>query len=222
MEWQDEGVCVQLRRLGESKFCAVFFTRENGLHRGVVRHNRRAPLQVGTVCELTWKARLCEHMGTWTRVEVLENTAVHILDSAAKALSLASACELLTKLMPERQAHELMYLGLVAFLQELQTTGWLNVYAHLEALLLKDIGFGMEWGMCAVTKRCDGLHYISPVTGNAVTQEGACGYEDRLLQYPHTTPEKLAVFLGLFSRYYERYFPRSVFPFVRTSLQDSI
>lgn len=222
MEWSDHGICIQLRRLGETKVCATFLTRNQGVHLGVVRLSRKQPLQVGMLCELTWKARLAEHMGTWTQVEIISNATVHTLNHVLKPLALSSAGELIAKLMPERQSHEALYEAYLHFLVNLSSEDWTDAYAELECQLLKDIGYGMDWTQCAVTRRSDDLAYVSPATGNAASRGAGEGYEEKLLAFPKSLADRLHVYAELFSRYYERHFTNAQLPFVRVSLQEEL
>ncbi len=226
MDWRDVGVCVQLRRLGETKVCGAFFTQNHGVHMGVLRQSRKQPIQVGTRCELTWKARLAEHMGTWTQVEIIDNPIVHILGSPLKALALASAGELAAKLMPERQEHTHTYDTYICFLESLTGGDWLPVYADFELQILKDIGYGMDWTQCAVTQSRDDLAFVSPVTGNAASQSAGAAYADKLMRLPETNDatceQRLHIYGQLLTRHYETYFRNAELPFVRSSLQEQL
>lgn len=222
MEWRDIGVCVQLRRLGETKVCGAFFTQNHGVHRGVLRQSRKQPMQVGTRCELTWKARLSEHMGTWTHVEMTDNAIVHILGSPLKALALASAGELAAKLMPERQEHAHTFESYICFLDSLTAGDWLDAYANYELQILKDIGYGMDWSQCAVTKTRENLVYVSPVTGNAACRSAGVAYADKLLMLPQTCEKRLYVYAQLLMRHFGVYFRKADLPFVRSSLQEQL
>jgi DNA repair protein RecO (recombination protein O) len=48
-------------------------------------------------------------------------------------------------------------------------------------LILDELGFGLDLTSCAVTGATEGLVYISPRTGRAVTAQGAGDFADRLL-----------------------------------------
>jgi outer membrane protein assembly factor BamA len=47
-----------------------------------------------------------------------------------------------------------------------------------------DLGYGLDLSACAVTGRTEGLSYVSPRTGRAVTREGAGIWPARLLPLP--------------------------------------
>jgi DNA repair protein RecO (recombination protein O) len=53
-----------------------------------------------------------------------------------------------------------------------------------ETVLLSDLGFGLDLASCAVTGATEGLAFVSPKTGRAVTAEAAGIWSDRLLRLP--------------------------------------
>ena len=61
---------------------------------------------------------------------------------------------------------------------------WGGDYVRWELLLLDEMGFGLDLSSCAVTGARQGLAYVSPTSGRAVTAEGAGEYAPRLLRLP--------------------------------------
>ena len=53
-----------------------------------------------------------------------------------------------------------------------------------EALLLSDLGYGLDLAQCAVTGERAGLAYVSPRTGRAVTEAASGQWRDRLMKLP--------------------------------------
>ena len=51
-------------------------------------------------------------------------------------------------------------------------------------LLLDEMGFGLDLASCAVTGATEGLAYVSPRSGRAVSRQGAGDWADRLLPLP--------------------------------------
>ncbi len=61
---------------------------------------------------------------------------------------------------------------------------------QFEIVLLEDLGFGLDLTECALTGEREGLAYVSPKTGRAVTAAAAAPYRERLLKLPvFLTPE---------------------------------
>ena len=70
MQWTDEGIVIGIKRHGEASGILELMTREHGRHLGMVRGGfgtRLKPiLQPGNSVTATWRARLDEHLGTFT------------------------------------------------------------------------------------------------------------------------------------------------------------
>ena len=184
MDWDDEGVVLSARPHGEAAAIVTLLTRAHGKHAGLVRGQRRlAALQPGTSVQAQWRARLADHLGTYT-LEPTDCPAASLLDDPLRLAALASACAVLDGAVPEREAYPHLYDGLAALLDGLEGEFWGAVYVVWEVRLLAALGFGLDLQHCAVTGANDQLAYVSPRSGRAVSLSGAEGYEDRLLPLP--------------------------------------
>ena len=188
MEWRDEGILLSVRRHGESAAIAEVFTPGHGRHVGVVRgggSRRIAPvLQPGAQLDITWKARLEEHMGAFTVEPVRSRAGVIIGDRMALA-GLNTVTALLSFCLPEREVHGPLYLRTERLLDLLEHGEvWPLAYLQWELALLEEMGFGLDLTRCAVTGATEGLVYVSPRTGRAVSKAGAGEWADRLLPLP--------------------------------------
>lgn len=187
MEWRDEGFLLETRLHGEADARIEVFSALHGRHVGMVRgggSRRMAPvLQPGAQLDLTWRARLEEHMGTFT-AELVRSRAAIVLEDRLALAGLASICALCRYALPERMAYPGLYAATCALLDRLGQDGWLRDYCLWELQLLEETGFGLDLAQCAVTGAVDDLAYVSPRTGRAVTQIGAGDYATRLLVYP--------------------------------------
>lgn len=186
MEWRDEGTLISVRPHGESAAIVEVFTAAHGRHAGVVRGgaSRRlaAVLQPGAQLDVTWRARLDGHIGAFT-VEPLRARAALMEDRRTLA-ALSSVCALLHLALPEREDHAALYRASTALLDGLGRPGWEGAYLRWELLLLEEVGFGLDLTRCAVTGAREGLAFVSPRTGRAVSRAGAGGWADRLLPLP--------------------------------------
>jgi DNA repair protein RecO (recombination protein O) len=188
MEWRDQGILLSVRRHGESAAIAEVFTPGHGRHAGVVRggtSRKLAPvLQPGAQLDITWKARLQEHMGGFA-VEPLRSRSAQVMGDRMALAGLNTVTALLCFSLPEREPHPALYQRTEALLDLLgQSEIWPLAYLHWEVALLEDLGFGLDLTSCAVTGATEGLAYVSPRTGRAVTRAGAGDYADRLLPLP--------------------------------------
>ena len=187
MEWQDEGAVLSVRLHGESSAIIEVFTAAHGRHAGVVRggasRKMAATLQPGSQVAVTWRARLDDHLGSYT-AEPLHSRAAILTDRLALA-GLNAVCALLHVALPERAPHPLLWRMSTALLDDLATIrDWPPNYLRWELLLLEELGFALDLGSCAVTGTRDDLAFVSPKSGRAVSREGAGEWADRLLPLP--------------------------------------
>jgi len=184
MEWRDTGIVLGLKPFGETGTIVNLMTREQGRHAGLVRGQRiRAQLQPGTRVEATWRARLADHLGTFT-LEPSGFPGALLMDDALRLGALASACALVGTALPERVANASVHDGLDALLDLLAGEFWDAAYVQWEVGLLRALGFGLDLTRCAATGGNDQLAFVSPRSGRAVSLSAGEPYRDRLLPLP--------------------------------------
>ena len=187
MDWREEGVLLAARPHGESSAIIEVFTEGHGRHAGVVRggaSRRMTPiLQPGSQVDVTWRARLSDHIGAFT-VEPLQARAAEALGDRVALAGLTAICALLSFTLPERAPHPALYARSLALLDGLGAKAWARAYLEWERALLDEMGFGLDLSRCAVTGTAEGLCYVSPRTGRAVSADGAGDWVDRLLPLP--------------------------------------
>ncbi|MCX7287470.1 MAG: DNA repair protein RecO [Rhodobacterales bacterium] len=186
MDWRDEGVLLAMRPHGETAAIIEVLTASHGRHAGVVRggasRKLAATLQPGTGLQLEWRARLDDHIGTFT-VEPVRSRA-HLMEDRIALAGLLSACALLRLALPEREPHPELWTVSLALFDALGASGWPGAYVRWELRLLEELGFGLDLSACAVTGATKGLAFVSPKSGRAVTREAAGNWTDRLLPLP--------------------------------------
>lgn len=187
MEWRDQGALLSMRLHGEASAIIEVFTAAHGRHAGVVRggasRKMAAMLQPGSQLDVTWRARLDDHIGSFT-AEPLRSRAAILSDRLALA-GLNAVCALLHVALPEREPHPLLWRMSMALLDDLaNSTDWPPAYLRWEVLLLEELGFALDLGRCAVTGARDDLAFVSPKSGRAVSRMGAGDWADRLLPLP--------------------------------------
>ena len=96
MDWRDTGILLSSRRHGESSMIIDVFTPEHGRHSGVVRggaSRKVAPiLQPGAQLDLAWRARLEEHIGSFTVELQRSRAAIAMQDRTILAGSERGCC----------------------------------------------------------------------------------------------------------------------------------
>lgn len=187
MEWTDTAVVLSVRRHGESAALASLLTKFHGRHPGLVHggtsRSNRGMLQPGNRVAAQWRGRLAEQLGT-LKLEPIADHAGRLMADAGKLAALASACALCHAVLPEREPHTAIHEALVALLGALEAESWPSVYVHWELALLRDLGFGLDLSCCAATGETEGLAWVSPKSGRAVSAKAGAPYGDKLLALP--------------------------------------
>ena len=174
MQWSDEGIVLSSRAHGETSAIAELLTRDHGRHLGLVRGGRskrlRPVLQAGNLVQASWRARLSEHLGSYT-LELEEAYAARIFDERA-ALAGLNTLSALARLLPEREPHAPLYDATRVVLSALsEGDHWPALLVRWEMGLLNELGFGLDLDACAATGETDDLVYVSPKTGRAVSRK---------------------------------------------------
>lgn len=142
------------------------FTPQHGRHAGVVRggtSRKVAPhLQPGSQIAVTWKARLNDHLGSFT-IEPIRSRAAQAMGDRLALAGLNAVCALLGRVLPEREAHLPLYERTIALLDLLgQSDLWPLAYLRWEQALLEEMGFAMDLSACAVRGVNEDLAFVSP------------------------------------------------------------
>jgi DNA repair protein RecO (recombination protein O) len=187
MDWRDDGIVLSLRKHGESSVVVHLLTREHGRHSGLVRggnsKKQRGVLQPGNEVHANWRARLEEHLGSYS-IELLDGHAARVLSDPGRLAAMSSACAVVDACLPEREPHPDLFASLKALLTVLIEEEWAAAYVVWELSLLAELGFGLDLSQCAATGVTDDLIYVSPKSGRAVSAEAGAEYRGKLLPLP--------------------------------------
>lgn len=188
MDWRDDGIVLSVRKHGENSAIVNILTQRHGRHAGLVRGGTgkrlRGTLQPGNRVNAVWRARLAEHLGSYT-VELSHSYAAIAMADAGKLAALSSACALIEAALPEREPHPAILEGLEVLLGALSDdTVWPVIYVKWEMGLLAELGFGLDLTACAATGVTEDLTYVSPKSARAVSTAAAAPYKDKLLPLP--------------------------------------
>jgi len=187
VEWSGEGLIIGVRKHGESGVIVELMTPDRGRHLGLVRGGRSrkqaATLQPGNTVEVTWRARLEDHLGNFT-IELVKGRAADLIGDRLRLYGVQLLCDHL-RLLPERDPHQLLlFQAMVVVEGDMEAIEMGEALARFELALLEELGFGLDIYACAVTGAITGLTHISPKSGRAVTAEIAAPYLEKLLPLP--------------------------------------
>ena len=187
MEWTDDAIVLGTRKHGETAVLLEVMTRAHGRYMGLVRGGRsrrmQPVLQPGNALQVTWRARLENHMGQFS-AELSTSRAARLMAKPLGTYGMQFIAEL-TRLLPERDPHPYLYQALNVIVDELEegdVAGEMMV--RYELALLAELGYGLDLESCAATGVTDGLIYVSPKSGRAVCREAGKPYHDRMLPLP--------------------------------------
>jgi DNA repair protein RecO (recombination protein O) len=187
MQWQEHAIIIGIKRLGESSVIAEVMTRTRGRHLGLVRGGRsramQPVLQAGNEVEITWRARLHEHLGEF-RVEPVVLRAARLMEAATSVYGVQAMGALL-RLLPERDPHPHLYDALAVILENLhEPSDAGELFVRFELAVLNDLGFGLDLTECAATGTRDDLVYVSPKSGRAVSRGAGAAWAGKMLALP--------------------------------------
>jgi DNA repair protein RecO (recombination protein O) len=188
MDWEAPAIVLDARPYGEGDAIATVMTAEHGAHRGLARggaaRGRTAIWQPGNLVQARWVARLAEQLGSFS-AELVHPGAALAMDDALALAMLSAACAVAEGALPEREPHPRVFDGLLHLIAHLpQGAIMLTDLVRWEAVLLADLGYGLDLARCAVTGETAGLAFVSPKTGRAVIAAAAGVWVSRLLRLP--------------------------------------
>ncbi len=189
MNWEDEGILIELRNHGEKNSIIKVLTEKHGLCAGLVKGGQakkyRSTLSPGAQLDLRWSARLPEHLGMFN-LDVIKGRSTLFMGGKLQLFGFNSLCSMILMFLAEREPVEILYLETRDLIEAIETgSNWLKSYVIWEKNLLTEIGFGLELSVCAVTGSRQNLSHVSPKSGKAVCRKIAEPWKERLLKLPN-------------------------------------
>lgn len=188
MEWDEPAVVLEVAPYGEGDALVTLLTAGQGAWRGLVRggagRGKSGLWQPGNVVAARWAARLAEQLGHFT-AEMVHPAAALAMDDRLNLAILNAACALAAGALPEREPQPVVFAGLTRLLAGIDIAGLaLPALVQWELVLLRELGFGLDFSARAVAGDNDRLAYVSPKTGRALSLSAAGEWAPRLLKLP--------------------------------------
>lgn len=202
MQWREVSIILSVRPFSENARIVTLFNKSLGKISAIFR-NTKASLQMGDVCDVYWKGRSSDHLGKIKIEEVIFSPFCRVFQDSAKIFAMDSACSMCSNGLLSAAPHEQLFMSLMDFLFSIQEENWVVNYVFFEISLLAEVGYGLDLSKCAVTGAKDGLAYVSPKTGCAVTKEVGWAYKEKLFPLPkfliseNATSNKYDIFCAL-------------------------
>jgi DNA repair protein RecO (recombination protein O) len=182
MQWREESIVLSQKRFSENSRLVTLFNRSLGRTSGL-QNGLKTPVHSGDVGDVTWKGRTPEHLGLLT-IENVFSPFAHMLGNSCGVFAIDSSCSLCKNGMPEKAPHPGLFDALKALMLSVPSGNWIVDYIFFEIKFLSEVGFGLDLSKCVLTGAVEGLSYVSPKTGRAVTKEAGEKYRDKLLKLP--------------------------------------
>ena len=182
MQWQEQSIILSIKPFSENCRIVSVFNRTMGKTSGLIKGTKTV-IHVGDICDVTWKGRNIDQLGTF-KIETVFSPFSFVFENPLEILAIDSVCTLCYNGLPDKAPHGKLFDAVKRFLLELVHKDWLLNYVFFEKMFLSEVGIGLSLSQCAVTGKKDGLFYVSPRTGKAVTKEVGEKYKDRLFVLP--------------------------------------
>lgn len=189
-KWQDTGIIVFANKFGEDNIVLGIFTVSHGFAKGVIKRTTKAykagAYQIGNLVEVTWQARLEEHLGNFN-IDLLEAYTSRIMNNPCLLEGEQAACGEVSLCLPEKEPYPELYPIFSMLLKEgalKDELNWAAQFVLWEKELLSQLGFALDLEKCALTGTKENLAYVSPITGRAANVDAAFIWKDKLLKLP--------------------------------------
>ena len=190
MDWSDQGIVLSARRHGESSAVVTVLSENHGAHAGLVRggwgRRNRHLVEPGNRVHARWRGRLAEHLGAYT-LELDHAFGAALMQDPLSLAAMSAAISVAEGALAEREPHAPALDGLNALLGAMelgQPDDWLSGYVKWELGLLGELGYGLDFSVCAATGSTEDLIYVSPKSGCAVSMAAGEAYRKVLLPLP--------------------------------------
>jgi DNA repair protein RecO (recombination protein O) len=187
VEWEAAGIVVHAALFGEGDILAGIFTEAHGIYRGLARggasRTKANIWQVGNLVDARWMARLSDQLGSFSAELVHPAAALAMQDGLALSV-LTAACAVAEGALPEREPSPAIFRGLLHLVVHCSQPEAVRDLVLWEAGLLMKLGYGLDLSHCALTGAHEGLCFVSPKSGRAVSEAGAGLWKEKLLPLP--------------------------------------
>lgn len=187
MKIEGDGVILHCSQYQEKLLLIKLLSENHGMISGMTKKpsSKKGNIySVGNFVEFQKFSRLPNQLGA-ILCEVKTSYNAQIIFNKVNLMSFNALSNIIFSSFSEYDAHKDSYYYFLKYLKSLNLDrfSWLN-YFNLEISILKEIGFGLDFSMCAATGEKNNLKFVSPKTGRAVSEKGAIGYENLLLKLP--------------------------------------
>ena len=182
----DKGFYLGSKKYGENSTISFILSKENGLIKGFTRFTKKAPNIFSALEKINfeWKSKSIDSLGfiKMNLLEVSKKNESFFLFELIKA----SVAELCLKCLPFWQKNIEIFKDVELLLntKKHELNNILIRYVWWEILFLKNLGYGLNLDICAVSGASENIYFISPKSGNSVSYDIGKKYEKKLFKIP--------------------------------------
>lgn len=184
MRISDDGFFLYSKNFGENSKILYILSKKNGLIKGLSKASKTKKINLINLDEIkfTWTSRDKNGLGYINFEHQKANNFYNSLLSIIKA----SASELCIKFLPLWEKNLNIYNDIVvlSYLDKNDDYFLIGKYINWEINFLRNLGYGLNIDICAVTGKLDDTFFISPKTGNAVCYNVGRKYSNKLFKIP--------------------------------------
>ena len=199
MKISDEGLFLYSKNFGENSKILYIFSKNNGLVKGLSRFSKRKKNNLINFDKIrfTWSSRDQNALGFINFEQQDSNSFNDYIFSIIKA----SASELCMEFLPLWEKNLNIYNDILdlAAMQLKSNSYIIGKYVKWEIDFLKNLGYGLNIKLCAVSGKTENVYFISPKTGNAVNFNVGKKFSKKLFKIPNCMKDNFK------REYYEDY-----------------
>ena len=140
--------------------------------------------EAGNFIKIEWRGRSEENLGNF-KCELISSSCVLFTTDKLKFAGILSVLNLIEFCLIDHEQEKKLFDETYKLLNiKINQTEWLKYYILWEILLLERTGFGLQLSKCAVSGKNTNLEYVSPKSGNAISNDCVGEWKKRLLVLP--------------------------------------
>ena len=185
MKITDDGLFLYSKNFGENSKILYILSKNYGLVKGLSKYSKSKKNNLINFYKIkfTWSSRDKNALGFIN----FEQRDSNSFDDYIFSIIKASASELCIKFLPLWEKNLDIYNDILdlAYMQLKNKSYMIGKYIHWEINFLKNLGYGLNIKLCAVSGKTEDVYFISPKTGNAVTFNVWKKFSKQLFKIPN-------------------------------------
>lgn len=186
MRWASTGIVLSHKQYSDELLLASVLTEFHGKKRALTKYRSHDRFSQGNIVHVYWSGKSGCSLGYFT-CEVIEYFQYYDIQFEQQ-LIMSSILSLIDHTVQENEVQTQLFLSITNFLKRAKFLCIEESYAEyirLEVELLKILGFELDLRHCALTLETENLKYISPKTGQAISEKIGNRYSSRLFPFPN-------------------------------------